>query len=134
MGDQVDELMEGTTTGLRDVIELKRPSHKVIMFDKDHRSYFFSRDVSVAIGQCHRYLDVLHLDVGERGLRDHPEVVSYHPQAVIVIGRSNQWGTDELRALHGLNQRLHGITVVTYDQLLQQGQRALEVLETEATS
>jgi hypothetical protein len=130
VGDQVDELMPDTATGLRDVIELKRPSHTVLAWDSTHRNYYFGQEVANAIGQCHRYLDVLHDDVGTTGLRDHPEVVGYHPRAVIVIGRSDGWNDVKLRALHGLNSRLHGITVVTYDQLLRQGERALEMLST----
>lgn len=131
VGDQVDELLPVTATGLRDVLELKRPSHSVLGYDKVHRNYYFSSQVSQAIGQCHRYLDVMHLNVGTTGLRDHPEVVGYHPRAVIVIGRSAGWDKGQLHALHGLNSRLHGITVVTYDQLLRQGERALEMLQTD---
>ncbi len=124
-GDQLDLLLPVVTSGLRDVVELKRPDAPVLFYDEPHRDYF-SADVSKAIGQCHGYLDVLH-EVAATGLRDHPEIVAYHPRALIVIGRSVGWTADQLRALHGLNSRLTGITVMTYDQLLLQSERLIEM-------
>jgi len=38
------------------------------------------------------------------------------------------WDEDKLKALHGLNRRLSGIMVKTYDQLLAQGQRLVDML------
>jgi hypothetical protein len=84
-GDQVDLLMPSVITGFRDLVELKRPDMPVMYYDQSHRNYYFSADVSKAIGQVHRYLDVLH-DEGAGGLQDHPEIVAYHPRGIIVIG------------------------------------------------
>jgi hypothetical protein len=126
-GDQVDALLPSVRSGLRDIIELKRPNMPVLHWDTTHRDYFFSQDVSRAIGQCHRYLDVLQ-EEAIRGLRDHPEVVAYHPRAMIVIGRSHDWDEQKQRALHGLNARLNAISVMTYDHLLAQGENALQLL------
>jgi hypothetical protein len=126
-GDHLDLLLPSVITGYRDIVELKRPDSNVLMYDSAHRNFYFSADVSKAIGQCHRYLDVLH-DVAASGLRDHPEIVAYHPRAIIVIGRSAGWSEDKLKALHGLNSRLTGLTVMTYDQLLAQGERLVELL------
>jgi len=67
-------------------------------------------------------------EVAANGLRDHPEIVAYHPRAILIIGRSNKWDSDKLRSLHGLNRRLSGITVMTYDQLLAQGERLIETV------
>jgi len=126
-GDRLDLLLPTVIAGYRDLIELKRPDMKVLMFDNAHQNYYFSSEVSKAIGQCHRYLDVLHEEAAQ-GLRDHPEIVAYHPRATIVIGRSNDWEDYQLRALHGLNRRLSSLTVMTYDQLLAQGERLIEMV------
>jgi hypothetical protein len=128
LGDQVDLLLEATASGLRDIFELKRPDKDVIRYDDSHRSWYWSAASSQAIGQCHRYLDALH-EGAASGLRDHPEVVAYHPRGVIVIGRSNGWGSAEFRALHGLNARLHGISLMTYDQLRAQAAQHLSVIQ-----
>lgn len=111
-GDRLDLLLPTVIAGFRDIVELKRPDMPVLNWDKLHRNFYFSADVSSAIGQCHRYLDVLHEAAG-KGLRDHPEIVAYHPRAIVVIGRSADWLEDRHRALHGLNRRLNGITVMT---------------------
>jgi Domain of unknown function (DUF4263) len=127
VGDQVDALLPSVSSGLRDIIELKRPDMSVLHWDNTHKNHYFTQDVSKAIGQSHRYLDVLHEEAA-RGLRDHPEVVAYHPRATIVIGRSRDWGEDRQKALHGLNARLNGISVMTYDHLLAQCENALQML------
>lgn len=125
--DNLDLLLPTVIAGYRDLVELKRPNMQVLRYDQTHRNYFWSADVSKAIGQCHRYLDVLH-EVAASGLRDHPEIVAYHPRAIIVIGRSDDWPDQQLRALHGLNHRLSSVTVMTYDQLLSQGERLLQIV------
>lgn len=128
ISDQVDKLLPDITSGLSDVIELKRPNMDVLKYDSDHRNFYFSKDTSSAIGQCHRYLDVLH-DAASQGLRDHPEIVAYHPRATIVIGRSHDWDSEKTRALHGLNQRLRSIKIMTYDHLLAQSETILSLLK-----
>jgi hypothetical protein len=128
-GDHLDILLPTVISGHRDIVELKRPDMRVLLLDETHKNYYFSSEVSRAMGQCHRYLDVLH-EVAAKGLRDHPEIVAYHPRAIIVIGRSHDWTLEMLRALHGLNQRLSGISVMTYDQLLAQGERLIEMVAT----
>ncbi len=126
-GDRLDLLLPTVISGYRDIVELKRPDMEVLLYDATHRNYYFSSEVSKAIGQCHRYLDVLH-EAAANGLIDHPEIVAYHPRAIIVIGRSGGWPPDQLQALHGLNRRLSGVTVMTYDQLLAQGERLVQML------
>ena len=130
LGDQVDLLMATTANGFRDIFELKRPDRDAISWDQTHRSFYWTTEASKAIGQCHRYLDALH-ESAAKGLRDHPEVVAYHPRAVIVLGRSADWDEDKHRGLHGLNSRLHGITVLTYDQLLLQAKQLLNSMESD---
>jgi len=128
-GDQIDLLLPRLLGGFRDLIELKRPDMKVLNRDDAHASHYWTAEVSKAVGQCHRYLDVLHEEVGDGRLRGAPEVVAYHPRATIVIGRSNQWTQDEHKALHGLNRRLADISVITYDHLLAQARQALAVVD-----
>lgn len=126
-GDNLDLLLPTVIAGYRDIVELKRPDKEVLLYDATHKNFYFSADVSKAIGQCHRYLDILH-QAAKDGLLDHKEVVAYHPRATIVIGRSHDWTDERQRALHGLNRRLHGISVMTYDHLLAQGERLIEMM------
>ncbi|UPZ26385.1 DUF4263 domain-containing protein [Streptomyces sp. LRE541] len=131
IGDQVDLLMKSTASGFRDIFELKRPDMEVLSFDNTHRNWYWASQISKAIGQCHRYLDNFHR-VAEHGIQpDHPEIIAYHPRAVVVIGRSHTWDQSKIKALHGLNSRMHGITVMTYDQLLARCSVLLEQVHNE---
>ena len=132
-GDKLDILLPTVISGYREIVELKRPDMNVLNWDEHHKNYYFSSEVSKAIGQCHRYIDVLH-QVAAKGLDDHPEIVAYHPRAIIVIGRSANWSREQARALHGLNHRLSGVVVMTFDQLLAQGERLIEILGSETNS
>lgn len=125
--DNVDLLLPSAITGYRDLIELKRPDKDVLKFDSSHQNYYLSHEVTKTIGQCHRYLDVFQ-EEALKGLRDSPEIMAYHPRATIVIGRSNGWDDEKVKALHGLNSRLNKISIMTYDQLLIQGERLVEIL------
>jgi hypothetical protein len=126
--DKVDFLATSVISGFRDVIELKKPSFSVLNYDPSHESYYFSADVTKAIGQCHRYLDALSEEAAN-GLRDNREIIAYHPRATIIIGRSDDWDDVRHKGLHGLNCRLNGISVLTYDHLLLQGQRLIDMLQ-----
>lgn len=129
--DRVDILLPRHLGGFRDVIELKRPDANVLNWDESHQNYYWTAESSRALGQCHRYLDVLHSEVGEGHLPDSPEVVAYHPRATVVIGRSDEWDNQKHKALHGLNRRLSDISVITYDHLLAQARRTLELMESD---
>lgn len=126
--DRVDFLATSVLSGFRDIIELKKPSFSVLNEDGSHSSFYFSSEVSKAIGQCHRYLDNFS-EYASKGLVDHAEIVAYHPRATIIIGRSNDWSEEKHKALHGLNSRLNGISVLTYDHLLKQGKRLIDILK-----
>ena len=125
--DSVDILMPRIIAGFRDIVELKRPDKEVLNYDETHKDYYFSAKVSKAIGQCHRYLDVFS-QVAANGLLGHEQIVAYHPEATIVIGRSFDWDSSKIKALHGLNSRLSGISIITYDHLLAQGESLVDYL------
>jgi hypothetical protein len=124
--DDVDILLPRVLTGFRDIVELKRPDSRVLVRDSSRGTIHWSSDAAQAIGQCHDYIDNLHMDA-ERGLRGRPEIVVYHPRATIVIGRSATWKAEWHRALAGLNRRLTDITLMTYDQLLAQGDELIRL-------
>lgn len=125
--DQVDILVPRLLAGFRDIIELKRPDMEVLRYDESHRDYYFSSDVSKAIGQCHRYLDVF-TEAATNGLIGNKSIVAYHPEATIVMGRMKEWPEAKSKALHGLNARLSRIRIITYDHLLAQGESLIDYL------
>lgn len=80
--------------GYRDILELKRPDHVVLAWDRSHKSHYFSVDASRALGQVHKYLDRLQ-ELARDGLSAAPDIVAYHPHATIVIGRSQAWSKEQ---------------------------------------
>jgi hypothetical protein len=84
-------MLPSVIAGYRDIVELKRPDMRVLFYDDEHKNFYFSADVSKAIGQCHRYLDVLH-EVASQGLRDHPEVVAYIIRALLSLSADQTIG------------------------------------------
>lgn len=131
--DQVDILVPRIMAGFRDIIELKRPNMEILKYDNDHRDYFFSREASMAIGQCHRYLDKF-AEAARHGLDDAKHIIAYHPEATIVMGRMTGWNDEQTKALHGLNSRLSGIRLITYDHLLAQGESLVNYLSQDGDS
>lgn len=113
--------------GFRDIVELKRPDARVLGYDRSHKTYFFSSDCSRAIAQSHKYMDALHA-AAQQGFKQKPHLLAYHPRAIIVIGRSADWNLTKSRSLRGLNERLHGVTVMTYDHLLGQARQLLKTV------
>jgi hypothetical protein len=128
--DDVDILLPRVLTGYRDIVELKRPDHNVLIRDSGRGTVFWSAAASQAIGQCHEYIEHLTQDA-EHGLRGRPDIHASHPRATIVIGRSAGWSEANQRTLAGLNQRLVGITLMTYDQLLAQGDELIRLFGAE---
>tara|TARA_R110002051_G_scaffold26962_2_gene65144 strand:+ start:4890 stop:5933 length:1044 start_codon:yes stop_codon:yes gene_type:complete len=125
--DQVDLLLKCTSSGKRDIVELKKPNMAVLNYDATHRNYYFSSHTSQAIGQCQRYLEVF-TEEGRYGLRDARHVLASYPEAIIIIGRSHDWDDEKQSALRGLNSRLSGIKVITYDHVLARAFALLDVV------
>ena len=46
IGDAVDHLVKRTTDRFRDIFELKRPNHDVLLFDATHKSYYWGSEVA----------------------------------------------------------------------------------------
>lgn len=125
--ERVDLLIENAVNKYRDIIEFKKPSFDVLCYDASHANYYFSSEVSKAISQCVNYADIFSLQASD-GLHRHKEIVSYYPKSIIVIGRSFDFNDEQIKALHGLNSRLNGIVIKTYDDLLAQAKSLLKSL------
>ena len=125
--DNIDLLLKNIM-GYSDILEIKRPDMKVLIKDKSHNTYHFSSDVSAAIGQCHRYMDAIHYNA-QKGLDDHPDILAYHPRTTILIGRSNNYSVNANKALYGLNARMNGVSVMTYDNLILRAENLLKSLQ-----
>jgi len=84
-----------TPDGFVDILEIKRPAHKVIKEDKSHPGALkWSNEVNEAIGQVVHYLheiELHQLEIAKR-IKQEPslELSAIKPRAFILIGRSDE--------------------------------------------
>ena len=125
--ERVDLLIKNAINKYRDIIEFKKPSFGILVYDATHQNYYFSSEVSKAISQVLNYSDIFSY-MASNGLHRHTDIMAYYPKSIIVIGRSNDFNESQIKALHGLNSRLNGIIVKSYDDLLNQAKNLLRAI------
>ena len=57
----------------------------------------------------------------------HEGIYPLKPKCLVVHGRSRNWEKKEAEAYRLLNDRLHGIALITFDHLLLRAKQTLEV-------
>ncbi len=113
--------------GFIDLIELKKPDFKLLTYDKDHKCYYPSRDLSNAIGQSIRYIKAMedHRNI----LKEEDKLSILKPRVKVIIGKSNDLNEYEKKALRLLNGTLHGIEIITYDEIVNQARKIISIYE-----
>lgn len=126
--------------GYIDFYELKKSGTDLIQYDKSHKTWFWSKDVSMVISQVSDYLqkskenalsyakaikDETETDT-EQGL----EVNIINPRAIIVIGHTKQLDTEKKRNhFKNLRESLKDIEFVLYDELLERLKNLLDTIK-----
>jgi len=132
--DSIPDFLFPTLDGFLDVLEIKLPTHPVIRRDKSHPgSYSWASHANKAIGQVINYIheiEVNQLQVAKRLNEKYGDTLGLQlqavkPRAFVLIGRSAGLNSKEKQALRSLNYSLHGIEVLTYDEILMRGEHLL---------
>lgn len=126
--------------GYIDFYELKKSGTDLIQYDKSHKTWYWSKDVSMVIAQVSDYLqkskenalsyakaikDETETDT-EQGL----EVNIINPRAIIVIGHTKQLDTEKKRNhFKNLRESLKDIEFVLYDELLERLKNLLDTIK-----
>lgn len=118
-----------TTDGFIDLIELKRPDLELFDFDKSHNSYYPSRDLSKALGQCMNYLKVL--DDYKLIIEKEYKFKVLKPRVKIIMGRTNSFNDAKNEALRTLNANLNHVQVISYDYLRLCGENIISYYNSE---
>jgi len=116
--------------GFVDLLEIKLPQHSVIRSDPSHPgSYCWTAETTKAIGQVVFYLSEIDRNQAdiERHINDRQSrsISMLKPRAYILIGDSSKWSARERDGLRRLNATLHGIEVLTYQELINRGEAYL---------
>ncbi len=113
--------------GYQDIIELKLPSAKILIYDNSHDNWYPSADLTLTIAQVVKYIHDSEDDRTTIALKE--KLPFLKPRARIVIGRSNDWDGKQNDALRRFNSALHSIQIMTYDHLLISASRMIQYYE-----
>lgn len=122
--------------GFMDIVELKRPDEPFWRTNRGGSTFLYrgkfpvqSGEVTAALAQVTGYIFEAEKNANNTDfIRDHGGVVPIKPRGLVVVGRSNNWSQAEWQAFRLLNDELHGIQIITYDQLLNRAKKSLDLL------
>lgn len=120
--------------GFMDIVELKRPDTPFWVSTKDGEYWLYRKKYLVpdhelqgAIAQTSDYIHQAEKHVSDTDFLKTHGVKPLKPRGLVVHGRSHTWDEDEWAAFRLLNDNLHGIQVMTFDHLLAQARRVVDL-------
>jgi hypothetical protein len=125
------DLLVESLDGYVDLIELKKASEfPLFNYDSSHDCYYPAASLSQVIGQTINYLRLM--EVNQAVLKSEDDLEVLKPRAKVVIGRSSKFrdGKEKV-ALRTLNDTLHNIEVITYDEVVARAHRIVKSYDKE---
>lgn len=113
--------------GFTDLIELKKSDFNLLNKDKSHNCYYPSKELSEVIGQSIQYIKTMedHRNI----LKEDDDLNVLKPRVKIIIGKSNDLNENEKKTLRLLNGTLHGIEIITYDEIVNRARKIISIYE-----
>jgi len=120
-----------TYDGHIDVVEVKVPNIEIFDFDKNHKNYYFTKELALALAQAINYLHEIEeeqiiINKKNPGAR----VRFLKPRCKLIIGHEKIWKKEEIKekkkALRLLNASLHNIEIFTFDGIVSMGDQMVE--------
>lgn len=120
--------------GFMDIVELKRPDLPFWAQTSGSVTVLYRKkfllphwELEGAISQTANYVLQAEKHVADTDFLKTHGVKPLKPRGLVVHGRSIDWGDREWQEFRLLNDRLHGIQVITFDHLLEQARRSVEL-------
>lgn len=124
--DNLDYMLRRTVDGYLEIIEIKTAfSNPLFIHDLSHDSFYPSAKLSPVLGQVIRYIEEVDRNRDSIIAKDKVDPLKIRARAI--VGRDG--APEQQAALRNLNDHLHGIEIITYDQLLRIAARVLDVFE-----
>lgn len=128
--------------GYVDFYELKKSGTPLIQYDSSHKTWFWSKEVSMVVSQVSDYLQKAKENAlsYSKSIKDETETETeegldvniINPRAIIVIGHTNQLDTEKKRnQFKNLRESLKDIEFVLYDELLERLKNLLDTIKIE---
>lgn len=108
-----------TVDGYTDIAEIKLPCQEIWTKSKDHDNYVPRAEVTRAIVQCVNYVFFLENRTNDLEKKEKLDSKIIKPKCLLIIGRSKDWNDKQKDAFRILNDSFHGVSIVTYDMILQ---------------
>jgi len=122
--DNVDFMLRRTSDNYVELIEIKTPfKESLFIRDPSHESYYPSSKLSPVLGQVMRYIGEVERSRDQILVKD--KVDPLKVRARIIVGRDGN--EEQQQALRTFNGHLHGIEIITYDQLMRIAGRVLNI-------
>lgn len=123
--------------GFMDIAEIKKPGLPFWTLSRSGEYYKYrgkflvpNAELQGALAQVTKYILQAEKKVNDAEyIKDHGGIVPLKPRGLVVHGRSNDWGSEEWEAFRLLNDELHTVQIITFDQLEKQAERMLSVME-----
>ena len=129
--DNLDYMLRRTVDGYLEIVEIKTAfSDRLFIFDTSHDCYYPSAKLSPVLGQVVRYIEEVDRNRDSIIAKDKVDTLKIRARAI--VGRDGD--AEQQAALRNLNAHLHGIEIITYDQLLRIAARVLNVFENAAAA
>lgn len=128
-----------TEDGFLEIVEIKAPEFPFWKRKQDGTNFLYrekylvpNSELENAITQGANYILEAEKEMDSKSWAEsHEGIYPIKPKCLVVHGRSNQWSAGEAEAYRLLNDRLHGIIVITFDHLLLRAKQTLEVFNPE---
>lgn len=126
-----------THGGFMDIVEIKRPASPFWTNAKDGGYYKYrgkylipNPELQGAIAQMTKYILQAEKRVNDADyIRDHDGAIPLKPRGIVIHGKSQDWKEEEWEAYRLLNDELHTVQVLTFDQLLAQAERLIAIMQ-----
>ena len=120
-------MLRRTVDNYLEIVEIKTAfTEPLFVYDHDRKLYYPSARLSPVIGQVIRYIEEVDRNRDSILAKDEADTLKIRARAI--VGRDH--GAGEQAALRNLNAHLHGIEVITFDQLVRIGERVMSIFET----
>jgi len=124
--DKLDYMLRRTVDGYLEIVEIKTPFPEALFIhDNSHDSYHPSAKLTPVIGQIMRYIEEVERNRDSIIAKDNCDTLKI--RARIIIGRDGD--SEQKKALRNFNHHMHGIEILTFDQLVRIAKKVLDVFE-----
>jgi hypothetical protein len=130
--ERVDYMLRRTVDNYLEIVEIKTAfTEPLFIYDDKRDCYYPSAKLSPIFGQITKYIEEVERQRDHILAKDNVDTLKIRARAI--LGRDQS--AEEQAALHKLNAHLHGIEILTFDQLVRIAERVLAIFETtEATA